>query len=216
MLASSGSEGSDASPIPLFKGLRELSLESTAEGGAQQSYIYDAEESCLIGDIGGDNDRATSLFLSMLEREESFQGDNSRTLSSHEIMVVRPFEGVFETPVAQKTRKTTSWSRAMANGGQGNEDVERAGKPYYDSPTVKLNDESAMYAANSLGASDAGTSADSHSLTPEDENGLAPLGEGWITSKGSSAGHVLTKSILDSPEDRLGTIYEAAGRYLKV
>jgi hypothetical protein len=131
-------------------------------------------------------------------------------------MVVRPFEGVVQTPVTPKWTKTTSWSKAMANGGQGNEDMERAGKPYYDSPTVNLNDESAMYVGSPLGASDGGTSANSHSSTPEDENGLAPLGEDWITSRGSTVGQVLTKSILDSPEDHLGTIYQAAGRYLKV
>ena len=50
----------------------------------------------------------------------------------------------------------------------------------------------------------------------QDDFGLAPLGVGWSTSKGSTAGRVLTKSILDNPEDHLGTIYEAAGRHLKV
>ena len=174
MLASSGYEVSDKSPNSR---LRDLNLESTDERGALPCHVSDAEECCLIGDIGGDSDRATSRMLSMLERDENFLGDVSRTVSSHKITVVQPFEVGFEISGPHKSRRTTSRSRAMANGG------------------------SSVY---------------SHSLTPEDEIGLAPLGDGWFTSKGSTAGHALTKSILDNPDDHLGTIYEAAGRHLKV
>jgi tetratricopeptide (TPR) repeat protein len=223
-LPSSLQRGSDQmaahSNSQLMSGLRDLSLESAFERDGQNSSAYFAEESCLIGGIGGDNDRATSLFLSMLTHEDSYHADNSRTLSSHEIMVVRPMEGAgFDSPVQGRSKQMgsmASFSRALAQQKRashrhelGEADDDETGKPYYDSPTMQLNGNGSMYAV-------------SPKATPESDyvdngdNGLAPLGGKWDSSRNLVKGKALTKEILDNPHDNLDRIYDAAGRYLKV
>lgn len=203
--SSSINSSPDSAAAPAnFQGLRDLSLESAAAGGNLQPYYYDAEESCLIGDIGGESDRTTSLFLSMLEQEGSFNAENSRTL-----MVVRPFDAVFESPPpSAKGGRTASFGRAMSKAGASpNGDVDQRGK------TMKLNNESTMYGVSPKQNPSA---ADLPLMVTENENGLAHLGGNWVTSSGLNTGGALTKEILDCPEDHLDIIYEAACRYLKV
>lgn len=201
----------------LMSGLRDLSLESAFEREGQSSSAYFAEESCLIGDVNGDSERATSLFLSMLTREDSFHADNSRTLSSHEITVVRPIEGGgFESPLQGRSKQMgsmASYSRALARkrrsikeDGEGSPDG--TGKAYYDSPTMQLQQDGSMYAVSPQGEADLG-------YKDNGDNGLAPLGGDWDTSERPSKG-TLTKEMLDNPEANLNYIYDAAGRYLKV
>lgn len=218
-----GSESATArSPTQLMNGLRDLSLESAFARGGQESSAYFGEESCLIGDAGVDSDRATSLFLSMLTREDSFHTDNSRTLSSHEITVVRPMEGGgFDSPVQGTSRKMgsmASFSRALAQQRRaskvsGEAGLDEAGKAYYDSPTMQLDRNASMFAANPSVLSE---SVDALPFVDSGDDGLAPLGGDWDTSNRSLKGKVLTKEMLDNPEVHLDKIYDAAGRYLKV
>ena len=218
-----GSESATThSPSQLMNGLRDLSLESAFARDGPEASAYFGEESCLIGDVGVDSDRATSLFLSMLTKEDSFHTVNSKTLSSHEITVLRTMEGGgFDSPMQGTSRKMgsmASFSRALAEQRRvskvsGDEEFDRAGKPYYDSPTMQLDNNGSMYAVNPSALSD---SVDATPFVDNGENGLAPLGGNWDTSNRSLKGKVLTKEMLDNPEDHLDKIYDAAGRYLKV
>ena len=203
MQDSSASETSSTSPIQLLKGLRDLSLASAGGDGRRRPYVNYAEESCMMSDTGGDISwRATALFNSVLEREESFTVENSRTLSSHEIMIVRPDDS-FAREVPPGSKQTASWSGAVGNGG-----VKQNGKPYYDSPTVKLKEDDGMYAVSPE------NSREEYSMVEENEDGLAPLGGNWATSDELMNG--LTRDILENPAEHLGQIYDAARRYLQV
>lgn len=115
-----------------------------------------------------------------------------------------------------------SFSRALAqqkrlSNTPGNVEIDTAGKPYYDSPTVQLNGNGSMYAVDESDLSDSIMSSDpQQAFIEKGDNGLAPLGGEWDTARGAIKGKALTKEILDNPDDNLDRIYDAAGRYLKV
>jgi tetratricopeptide (TPR) repeat protein len=195
-----------------------------------QSYTYDAEESCLISDSGVDSEHGR-IHYPLTWNKAGIQSNESESVTGHDIIVTRPFRaapltqnvgrgggGLHGSTSTNSSKQRGSETVNFSTGNKERDDVMARARAILQAHSEQESETGEGDPPSDEGeiddeAYDDPTTKSSAFEQDLQEDGVAPLGGHWV-SKGEN-GRKFTRDMLKDPMNFLPEIHDEASRQLK-